>query len=123
MYGGYEQLLENKEACKSEFTVIDHILTRGDASKIINTLGGTPDCIVADCEDCLWDEYKKNPELSRDVKQIQVERDDKQQNYDSLLINELNLQKIDSGYGCNSKEPKAVHKENGMLCTTEVWER
>ena len=77
---------------------------------------------MADCEDCLWDEYEKNPDLFRDVKQIQVERDDKQQNYNSLF-NELNLQKIDSGYGCGRKEPTDEHKKKGMLCTTEVWER
>lgn len=122
MFGGYTQLMKNKQACNLHFTAIDHILTEEDVPAILQTLNGKPDCLVVDCEDCLRSEIEKNPSLFTDVKQIQVERDDKNANYDQLF-REHGFEKVDSYYGCGVEEPTPYHIENGMLCTTEAWER
>ena len=109
MMGGLKQLQKNKKACGFKFTIIDHILTPDDVQPIIKILGGKPDCLVVDCENCLVNEYDKNPELFDEVKMIQVERDD-DGNYTNLF-EKLGLVKIDQGYGCDGQ------------CMTEVWEK
>ena len=86
-------------------------------------LDGHPDCLVVDCEDCLVTEYNKNPGLFRHVQQVQVERDDPNQNYTPLLRDTLGLSHIHSGRGCGLDPPTEDMKRRGILCTTEVWER
>ena len=109
MMGGFEQLLENKRSCAFHFTAIDHILTPTDVPLILETLGGLPDCLIADCESCLQGEFKRLPELFSDLKQFQVERDDANGNYDELF-DRLGMVKVDEFYGCNGK------------CPADVWE-
>jgi hypothetical protein len=110
MMGGFKQLMKNKKACNFKFTAIDHILTAADAQPIIKILGGKPNCLVVDCENCLVGEYKKNPELFDEVEMIQVERDDFDGSY-TKLFDKLGFVKTDQGYGCNGN------------CPTEVWEK
>ena len=106
---GVERLLANKKSCNSQFTLIDHVVEKGEGNKILNILDYPPDCIVADCEGCLHLEYEKNPELFNNVKMIQVERDDGRK-YDNLF-QKLQLRKIDDGkgLGCDGR------------CDTQVW--
>ncbi len=117
MFGGLRQLQKNKKACKSSYSVLDHIIkpAKTDASDvdfIYAALSGKPDCIVADCEGCLNDEYAKNPDLFAEVKHVEVERDDGEgKKYDALLSTELGMTLVDRGAGC------------GGRCATEVWER
>ena len=75
-YGGLEQLKKNRETCKLKFQIIDRFLERGDEAFVLKLVTKPFDTIIADCEDCLYNEYKKNPKLFENVKQIQVERDD-----------------------------------------------
>ena len=120
MMGGYRQLEANRKSCGFDFTTIDHMLTKDDVPFIVEKLNGKPDCLIADCEDCLGSEFEKNPELFDEVKMIQVERDDVDGNYESLF---KEFTKTDSYYGCGVTQPTADHIRNGMLCTTEVWEK
>lgn len=108
-FGGLEQLKKNRETCELKFQIIDRVLERGDEAFVLKLVTKPFDTIIADCEDCLYYEYKKNPKLFENVKQIQVERDDfKTLSYD-LLRKELNMEVIDEGLGCDG------------ACTTEVW--
>ncbi len=116
MFGGLATLRSNKESCKMEFTEIDHILRPGEGPELLKLVSKPFDCIVADCENCLNDEYVKNPVLFEKVKYIQVERDDRSPlnakvgPYDKLR-EKLNMKKLHSGLGC------------GGACETEVWGR
>lgn len=116
MFGGISELAKNKASCKMEFTEIDHILAKGEGVEVLKMVSQPFDCIVADCENCLVDEYKKNPNLFENIKYIQVERDDRKPlnaktgPYDALLA-ELKMTKLHSGDGC------------GGECETEVWGR
>ena len=98
------------------FTAVDHILVAGEQDKILKMVSKPFDCIVADCENCLVEEYEKNPKLFKKVKYIQVERDDKKPlnastgPYDALF-EKMSLKKVDSGSGCDGR------------CQTEVWMR
>jgi hypothetical protein len=67
-----------------------------------------PNVLVADCENCLVNEYHKNPDMLHDLKMIQVERDDGDQSY-TPLFEKLAMRKIYTGKGCDG------------ACTTEVW--
>ena len=69
----------------------------------------------------MWGEYRKNSELFSGAKQIQVERDDENGNYESLFEN-LGLARVHIGRGCGVHEPNRFHAEHGMRCSTEVWE-
>ena len=109
MMGGFEQLLENKRSCAFQFTAIDHILTPTDVPLILETLGGLPDCLIADCENCLQGEVERLPELFSGLKQFQVERDDANSNYDELF-DRLGMVKVDEFYGCDGR------------CSADVWE-
>ena len=122
MMGGLKQLLKNRDAAKLQFQTIGHMLKPGEGLDVIRMLAGRPDCIVADCEDCLWGEYEKNPDLFAEAKQIQVERDDPNGNYEALFRT-LGMTKVHTGRGCGVHVPNRFHKREGMLCTTEVWER
>ena len=122
MMGGLKRLVKNREADQLQFQIIGHMLRPGEGHAVIAMLAGRPDCIVADCEDCLWDEYKKNQALFADVKQIQVERDDPNRHYEALFQT-MGMKKIHTGRGCGVHLPNQYHKREGMLCTTEVWER
>ena len=108
-YGGLEQLKKNRETCKLKFQIIDRFLERGDEAFVLKLVTKPFDTIIADCEDCLYNEYKKNPKLFENVKQIQVERDDFGTLSYDLLRKELNMKVIDKGFGCEGR------------CTTEVW--
>ena len=119
--GRSQQLMRNRNASRLKFQVIDHLLRPGEGRDVMRMLHGPPDCIVADCEDCLWGEYKKNAELFAEVKQIQVERDDLRGNYDSLR-RRLGMTKVYTGRGCGVQAANPFHKAHGMSCTTEVWE-
>jgi hypothetical protein len=114
MFGGIDILQNNKYSCKSDFHIVDHILESGEGSKISSLVSKPFDTIVADCEGCLPGEYKKNPDLFKNVTMIQVERDDTQiynsEDYEQFL-NSLKFKKIHSGKGC------------GIRCATEVWVR
>jgi hypothetical protein len=79
------------------------------------------DCLIVDCEDCLVGEHRKNPDLFKDIKRIQVERDDSgawrrpgdaasSGHYDPLF-QQLGLKLIHTGKGCEGR------------CVTEVWDR
>ena len=109
MFGGYNQLCRNRTTCKASFSVIDHVLKAGEAPQILSLVSKPFDLVVADCEGCLVQEYKKNPSLFEHVTMIQVERDDQKREYDGLLKT-LNMQKIFSG------------PHSGWL-TVEVWVR
>jgi len=109
MFGGFTQLMKNRKACDMKFTVIDHKLVPTDVDLIQTTLGSKPDCMVVDCENCLGQEYNKNPSLFDDLRLLQVERDDRG-SYDALF-KKLKLRKVDEGMGC------------GTSCKTEVWVR
>ena len=122
MFGGHSQLMKNREACNFKYHTIDHILTEEDVPTILNVLGGKPDCLVVDCEDCLRSEYEKNPSLFDEIKQVQAERDDHDKNYETLF-SELNLTKKDSYFGCGVLEPTPDHISKGMMCTTEMWSK
>ena len=110
MMGGFKQLMKNKKACNFKFTAIDHFLTPADVQPIIEILGGKPNCLVVDCENCLVGEYEKNPELFDEVEMIQVERDDFDGSY-TKLFDKLGFVKTGQGYGCDGE------------CPTEVWEK
>jgi len=113
LFGGFSTLIKNKEACKSSFQIIDHVLKAGEGKRIMNLVSKPFDTIIADCEGCLLGEYEKNPELFRKVNMIQVERDDivlNTERYDKLFKT-LNLKKIHTGLGCDTE------------CVTEVWVR
>lgn len=95
MFGGLAQLRRNKEACKSDYKIIDHVLARGEGQSIRSMVSRPFSLIVADCEGCLLEEYEKNPDLFENVKMIQVERDD-DNIYDSIF-KRLNMKKVYSG--------------------------
>ncbi len=107
MMGGIKQLIKNQEACNSKFQIIDHILKEGEEDEVLKMVSKPFDLIVADCENCLHKEYKKNPKLFSNVNIIQVERDD-DGSYDKLR-EELGMELIHIGVGCGGK------------CTSEVW--
>ena len=116
MFGGYKQLVANKNACQFEYTAIDHVLTAGEEDAILDLVNEPFDCIVADCEGCLPGEFNKNPKLFEHVRYIQVERDDrrplnaKHGPYDDLF-HKMHFLKVATSYGCGGK------------CYTEVWMR
>lgn len=109
MMGGIKQLIKNKKACNSQFQIIDHILEKGEEDKLLKMVSKPFNLIVADCENCLYQEYKKNPKLFSEVKMIQVERDD-DGSYNKLR-KELGMKLIHTGVGCGGK------------CTSEVWKK
>lgn len=80
MFGGWAALVETKNKLACEFTIVDHELQPGEVNRLTQ---GTwnPTVLVADCENCLVNEYHKNPEMFHDLKMIQVERDDADQAY------------------------------------------
>ena len=118
-YGhGIDKLRKNKKSCNSEFTIIDHILKPGEGKELLKMVSKPFDTIVADCENCLNNEFKKNPDLFKYVTQIQVERDDREISltatggpYEKLLKNDLGMNLVHTGKGC------------GGVCVTEVWEK
>lgn len=110
MFGGINALKKNKDSCNAKYTIIDHILEEGEENEILSKVSQPFDCIVADCEGCLNEEYDKNPKLFNNIKYIQVERDDGNK-YDTLF-DKLNMKLLDGdGYGCNER------------CRTEVWQK
>ena len=109
MMGGITQLKKNRDACGLQFQIIDHILKEGEEDSILKMVSKPFDTIVADCENCLYNEYKKNPKLFSNIKQIQVERDD-DGSYNKLR-QELNMKLVHIGKGCDGN------------CTSEVWEK
>jgi len=109
MLGGLPALLQTRAACNSQFTVVDHVLQSGEGDAIVRALGGAPTCLVVDCENCLVGEYAKNPQLFTSATMVQVERDDFDGSYTSLLRDTLKLKLKHSGKGC------------GGMCATEVW--
>lgn len=110
-YGGVEKLRKNKDACSSQFHVIDHVLQEGEEQAIKDLVSRPYDTVVADCEDCLLQEYEKNPGLFEHVTQVQVERDDFNTRAYDKLRNLLDMTVVDTGLGCEGR------------CPTEVWER
>lgn len=118
MFGGLDNLKINKESCNSKFHIIDHVLKPGEGKDILKLVSKPFDTIICDCEGCLFEEYKKNPELFKYVKMIQVERDDrkieknsyKQGKYDPLF-KILNMKLLYKGDGCDNKR----------ACDTDVW--
>jgi hypothetical protein len=64
---GVDQLLKNKDACQLQFQVVDHVLTSNEGEKIRGMVDQDFDCLVVDCENCLGDEYRKNPNLFKHV--------------------------------------------------------
>jgi hypothetical protein len=111
MFGGLAQLRRNRAACGLHFRIIDHVLEAGEADAVLSLVSEPFDCIVADCEGCLNDEYAKNPRLFEHVAMVQVERDDGGDKYTGLLRDTLGLVRVEVGSGCNGR------------CTTEVWVR
>ena len=107
MFGGLYNLKINKQSCNSKFHIIDHVLKPGEGNELFKLVSKPFDTIVCDCEGCLHKEYEKNPELFKDVKMIQVERDDNNQ-YDELFL-KLNMKLLHVGDGCDGN------------CKTEVW--
>ena len=107
MFGGLKQLRENKTSCNSKFTIIDHILEKGEGVEIQKNVSQEFDTIVADCEGCLHGEHEKNPGLFTHVKQIIVERDDSGM-YDALFKT-LKMKK--SATGVHSNPVGAVQNE------------
>ena len=103
---GVQQLHRNKAACGSQFQVVDHILAAGEGGNIRKMVDRDFDCLVVDCEGCLVEEHRKNPDLFKSVKRIQVERDDSG-TYDALF---KSMTKVHTGKGCAGK------------CVTEVWD-
>ena len=99
MFGGFEQITKNKNACNSSYNIIDHVLSVGEGVYIKDHYidGANFDLIIADCENCLLNEYYKNPELFEGVKMIQVERDDVNNSYNELF-RILNMKKIYTGF-------------------------
>ena len=75
MFGGITQLKKNRDACNSKFQIIDHVLKKGEEDTVMGMVSKPFDLIVADCENCLYNEYNKNPKLIANIKHIQVERD------------------------------------------------
>lgn len=112
MFGGLEQLKENKKSCKSKFHIIDHILEKGESQSVRDLVSKNFDTIVADCENCLGGEYAKNPELFEYVTTILVERDDFDRSYDSLFST-LGMQKVSSGF----------HSDLLGMVSTEMWKK
>ena len=110
MYGGITSLLKNKKSCNSEYHIIDYILKKGDGKNLLKLVSKPFDTLVVDCEDCLVEEYEKNPDLFDNIDMIQVEKDDIEKSYDNLFA-KLKLSKIHIGLGCDG------------TCTTEVWVR
>ena len=98
MFGGLKQLNANKTSCNSSYKIINHVLQEGDITEVTNILDDNPDVIIADCEGCLYNEYKKNPDLfANENLMIQVERDDFDNSYDNLFT-ELNMEKLHTGF-------------------------
>ena len=111
MFGGITQLKKNRDACNSKFQIIDHVLKKGEEDTVMGMVSKPFDLIVADCENCLYNEYKKNPKLFANIKQIQVERDDFDKSYDRL-IKELGMKIVHTA--------KCYMRES---VTVEVWEK
>ena len=108
-YEEKERLVANKQQCNLQFQVIDHLVAEGEGARIRDMVDQDFDCLVVDCENCLVEEYRKNPDLFRSVKRIQVERDDGG-DYDALF-EELGFHAIHTGKGCDGG------------CVTEVLDR
>jgi hypothetical protein len=119
MFGGLNQLRINKEACGSQYKIINHVLKKGEAAEIREMVSKDFDLIVADCEGCLNEEYRKNPKLFEHVKMIQVERDDDGK-YDELRKN-LGMKITYTGMGCGKFTPPDLTRPS--FCTTQVWEK
>lgn len=111
MFGGITQLRKNKQACDSQFHVIDHVLKEGEDQQLLDLVSRPFDTIVADCEDCLLQEYEKNPRLFTYVTQIQIERDDFETKAYDKLRKLLQMEVVDTGLGCDGN------------CPTEVWQK
>ena len=106
---GFAQLVKNKESCGLQFQAVDHILAAGEGKQIRDMVDQDFDCLVVDCENCLVEEHRKNPDLFKSIKRIQVERDDGG-NYDNLFQT-LGFKVIHTGKGCDGN------------CKTEVLDR
>ena len=112
MFGGITQLKKNRDACNSKFQIIDHVLEKGEEDTVMSMVSKPFDLIVADCENCLYNEYNKNKKLFANIKQIQVERDDfKDKSYDGLR-KEFGMKLVHTGK-CYI----------GECVTVEVWEK
>ena len=109
-YGGLPQLRKNKAACGLKFQEVDHVLEKGEEDAILAMVHQPFDCMVVDCEDCLFHEYEKNPKLFEHVKRIQVERDDFDGRSYDKLFDILNMKLVHVGKGCEG------------TCNTEVWD-
>lgn len=116
MFGGIENLENNKKACGSKFHIIDHVLKKGEGKELLKLVSKPFDTIVCDCEGCLNGEYEKNPDLFEKVNMIQVERDDRPAKKNSYergkyndLFDKLNMKLLHKGDGC------------GRACDTDVW--
>jgi len=101
MMGGVSLLRKNKTKCGYSFTIIPHILKKGELNDPPAWRKAKLPClhtlIVADCEGCLKGEYTKNPRLFDRVEMIQVERDDFRGEYDSLLKDTLGMKMVHQG--------------------------
>ena len=99
--GGVKLLRKNKTRCGYSFTIIPHILKKGELNDPLAwrkaKLPCLPTLIVADCEGCLKGEHTKNPRLFDRVEMIQVERDDFRGEYDSLLKDTLGMKMVYQG--------------------------
>lgn len=107
MFGGLAQLRRNAKKCNLKCQIVGRFLQHGDGVRLRGMVSKPFDTIVADCEGCLVNEYKKNPDLFEHVTQIQVERDD------GGKYNILGMRMVEPGktLGC------------GGDCDTEVWVR
>lgn len=107
MFGGIANLEKNKKACNLQYQIIDHILKKGEGEKLLNMVSKPFDTIICDCEGCLHNEYEKNPNLFKFIKQIQVERDDNGK-YDPLF-KKLGVKLIGIGRGCGDSNNCETH--------------
>ncbi|CAD7927784.1 unnamed protein product [Amoebophrya sp. A120] len=73
-----DALTRNRRLCNAHYQVVDHSLNPVEADVWIlrGMLTEPIDFVMADCEGCLLEEFRKNPNLFDYVKTIVVERDD-----------------------------------------------
>eukprot|EP00392_Amoebophrya_sp_AT5.2_P014608 g14769.t1 len=124
-----EALAKNRELCDAHYQIVDHSLspTESEIWILRGMLTEPIDFVMADCEGCLLDEFRKNPKLFDYVKTIVVERDDtlemafaatgkavahnKTGPY-NMLFSHLGMQRTRvSGFGCAG------------ACDVEAWEK
>ncbi|CAD7928271.1 unnamed protein product [Amoebophrya sp. A25] len=124
----YGALAENRRLCKNHYQIVDHSLNPNESEVwLLRGMLTEPfDFVMADCEGCLVDEFRKNPKLFDYVKTIVVERDDTLEGAYSatgvavahnrtgpynLLFSHLNMRRKHVRLGC------------GGTCDVEAWER